>query len=368
VKLADGRSLRARVVGADAATDIALIKVESDAPLPTAPLGDSASLRVGEWVCAIGNPLAYEHTVTVGVVSYLGRKLFDASLDDYIQTDAAINFGNSGGPLINARGEVIGINAAISWRASSIGFAIPINMARSILPQLRAQGRVSRGYVGITLKALDPDLRQSLRLGNVEGALVQDVAAGSPGDRAGIRPYDVITSVDGEAVRTNEDLIRRIAMRTPGAQARLEIVRDGRAQFVNVRLAERPSDDDTVLPVATPPAVQPGSGRPGAPTPAATLGLALREVDRGTIRRLELPATVHGIYVTAVEPLSNAAAAGFAEGDIILEVNRQPVSGLREFARAAGPLSEGSVVVFLCYVPDLDQRVLRTIRIETSHS
>ena len=136
VKLADGRSLRARIVGVDPPTDVALIKVDVDTPLPVAPLGDSDRLRVGEWVCAIGNPLAYEHTVTVGVVSYLGRKLYDASLDNYIQTDAAINFGNSGGPLVNARGEVIGINAAISWRASNIGVAIPINQARSILPQL----------------------------------------------------------------------------------------------------------------------------------------------------------------------------------------------------------------------------------------
>ena len=146
VKLSDGRSLKARVIGSDPDTDIALIKIDGQAGLPVAPLGDSSTLRVGEWVCAIGNPLGYEHSVTVGVVSYLGRKLFDASLDNYIQTDAAINFGNSGGPLINSRGEVIGINAAISSRASNIGFAVPINGATAILPQLRARGRVSRGY------------------------------------------------------------------------------------------------------------------------------------------------------------------------------------------------------------------------------
>ena len=146
VKLADGRTLRAEVVGSDPDTDIALIKVSSPQPFPVAPLGDSDGLRVGEWVCAIGNPLAYEHTVTVGVVSYIGRKLFDRSLDNYIQTDAAINFGNSGGPLINARGDVIGINAAISSRASNIGFAVPVNQARAVLPQLKARGRVARGY------------------------------------------------------------------------------------------------------------------------------------------------------------------------------------------------------------------------------
>ena len=163
VKFSDGRSLHARVLGIDPDTDIALIKVDAK-NLPIAPMGDSETLRVGEWVCAIGNPLAYEHTVTVGVVSYLGRKLFDSSLDNYIQTDAAINFGNSGGPLINGQGEVVGINSAISQRASNIGFAVPINEARSILSQLRTEGRVSRGYMGVRLSDVDPDLQRSLRL------------------------------------------------------------------------------------------------------------------------------------------------------------------------------------------------------------
>ena len=175
VKFSDGRSLQARVLGIDPDTDIALIKVDAR-NLPVAPMGDSETLRVGEWVCAIGNPLAYEHTVTVGVVSYLGRKLFDTSLDNYIQTDAAINFGNSGGPLINGRGEVVGINSAISQRASNIGFAVPINEARSILPQLKTEGRVARGYMGVTLSDVDPDLQRSLRLTSTRGALVQDVS------------------------------------------------------------------------------------------------------------------------------------------------------------------------------------------------
>src|SRR5215470_8541312 len=158
VKLSDGRTARAHVVGADPDTDVALIKIDGLSGLPVAPLGDSSTLRMGEWVCAIGNPLGYDHSVTVGVVSFLGRKLFDMSLDNYIQTDAAINFGNSGGPLINTRGEVIGINAAISSRASSIGFAVPINGATSVLPQLRARGRVSRGYMGVGLRDVDADL------------------------------------------------------------------------------------------------------------------------------------------------------------------------------------------------------------------
>src|SRR5215831_3731269 len=228
VKLSDGRSLRARVIGTDPESDIALIKVDGETGLPVAPLGDSLTLRMGEWVCAIGNPLGYEHTVTVGVISYLGRKLFDASLDNYIQTDAAINFGNSGGPLINSRGEVIGINAAISSRASNIGFAVPINGARAILPQLRARGRVSRGYIGVTLRDIDADLQQSLKLTISKGALVQDISDGSPADRAGLKPYDTITGLDDEAIGNEDQLIREIAARAPGSAARLRFVRDGR--------------------------------------------------------------------------------------------------------------------------------------------
>ncbi len=167
---------------------------------------------------AIGNPLAYEHTVTVGVVSFIGRKLFDSSLDNYIQTDAAISFGNSGGPLINTRGEVIGINSAVSRQASNIGFAVPINQARAILPQLQAQGRVSRGYIGVALRDVDPDVQASLRLTRGDGALVQDVTAGSPGARAGIKPYDLIVAVDRQAVGSNDALIREIAERQPGLE------------------------------------------------------------------------------------------------------------------------------------------------------
>src|SRR3982751_4732521 len=206
-----------------------------------APAAASSSMRTGEWVCAIGNPLGYEHSVTVGVVSYLGRKLFDMSLDDYIQTDAAINFGNSGGPLINSRGEVIGINAAISSRASSIGCAVPINGASAALPQLRARGRVSRGYMGVGLRDVDADLERSLKLSVDHGALVQDITAGSPADRAGLRPYDVITSLDDRPISNDDQLIREISARAPGTAARLRLMRDGRDQTLTVKLAERPA-------------------------------------------------------------------------------------------------------------------------------
>src|SRR2546428_884732 len=294
VKLSDGRSLRARVIGADPDTDIALIKVDGQTGLPVAPLGDSSSLRMGEWVCAIGNPLGYEHTVTVGVVSFLGRKLFDMSLDNYIQTDAAINFGNSGGPLINSRGEVIGINAAISSRASSIGFAVPINGAAAVLPQLRARGRVSRGYIGVALRDVDPDLERSLKLPVSHGALVQDVTAGSPGDRAGLQPYDIIVSLDDIEIVNDDQLIREISGRTPGSPARLRAVRDGHQQNVTLKLAERPARDNAGNRSESP---APTSDRKIDPD-ALTLGLIVRELDRQTAERLELPKKKVGVLIT----------------------------------------------------------------------
>src|SRR3954454_10963587 len=244
VTLADGRAFRAEVVGTDPAIDVALLKIAGSHDLPEAPLGNSDELRVGEWVCAIGNPLGYVHSVTVGVVSFIGRKLFDVSLDDYIQTDAAINFGNSGGPLINARGEVIGINSAISSRASNIGFAVPINQAVGILPQLKTAGRVSRGFMGVALADVTPALQRSLTLGTAHGALVQDVTPGSPAERAGLHVYDVILDVEGLDISTNEQLIRNISARQPGTVARLGVVRDPRRLTLPVKLAERPPQDD----------------------------------------------------------------------------------------------------------------------------
>ena len=276
VKLSDGRMLRAHVVGSDPDTDIALIKVDGQTGLPVAPLGDSSTLRMGEWVVAIGDPLGYEHSVTVGVVSYIGRKLFDAGLDSYIQTDAAINFGNSGGPLINTRGEVIGINAAISARGSSIGFAVPIDLATSILPQLRARGRVSRGYVGVALRDVDEDLHGSLHLPVSHGALVQDVSSGSPGERAGLQPYDVIIALDGKAEANDDELIRDIAGHAPGTTVRLRVVRQGREEDVIVKLAERPNRERAQAPAPS----SPSSADRNRTDADAPFGLTVRDLDR----------------------------------------------------------------------------------------
>jgi len=360
VKLSDGRTMRARLIGADPDTDIALIKVDGQSGLPVAPLGDSSSLRMGEWVCAIGNPLGYEHTVTVGVVSFLGRKLFDMSLDNYIQTDAAINFGNSGGPLINSRGEVIGINAAISSRASSIGFAVPINGATAVLPQLRARGRVSRGYMGVGLRDVDQDLERSLKLSVDHGALVQDITSGSPADRAGLRPYDVITSLDDRPISNDDQLIREISARAPGTAARLRLLRDGRDQTLTVKLAERPARERDK------PDVNPSAPPEHAKTDADTLplGLVVRDIDRQTADRLELPRQLHGVLITRVEPMSSSFDGGIERGTVLLEINRQPVESVADYRRVARAARPGDILTLYIYAPDLDQRQLKTIRVE----
>ena len=357
VKLADGRSLHAEVVGSDPDTDIALIKVDGNGPFPHAMLGDSSKLRVGEWVCAIGNPLAYERTVTVGVISFLGRKLFDPSLDNYIQTDAAISFGNSGGPLINSRGQVIGINSAVSRQASNIGFAVPINQARAVLKQLRTLGRVERGYIGVALRDVDPDIQASLKLSRGDGALVQDVTPGSPGARVGLRAYDVIVSVDGAKVTTHDVLIRQIADRRPGSVAKLEYLRDGRTLVAQVKLAERPRQ-----PIDTSPA---SAERSIQRTGPGELGLSLIEIDDSNAHRFDIPAGMTGLLVQRVEPLSVAYDGGIERGSIILEVNRQPVNSIAGWRRIVGAARPGDVLAVYLYEPELDQRAIRAVRTES---
>src|SRR3989441_1820212 len=361
VKLSDGRSLHARVIGTDPAIDVALVRLPGVTGLVAAPLGDSNGLRVGEWVCAIGNPLGYVHSVTVGVVSFIGRKLFDASLDDYIQTDAAINFGNSGGPLINARGEVIGINAAISSRASSIGFAVPISGATAILQQLRARGHVSRGYIGVALKDVDPDLQQSLKLTVSHGALVQDVTQGSPGDRAGVLPYDTIVALDDRPVTSDDQLIREIAGRSPGSAARLRILRDGHEETITLKLAERPpreGEDRKAEPRAPPVPADRKNDQD------LLLGLTVRDLDRQIAARLDVPRQTKGVLITRVEPLSSSFDAGIERGTVLLEINRERIESAADYRRVLRAARPGEILPRYIYSPELEQRQLKTVRVD----
>ncbi len=351
--LSDKRAFRAEVVGIDPAIDVALLRIPDAASLPVAPLGDSSSLQVGEWVCAIGNPLGYVHSVTVGVVSFLGRKLFDQSLDAFIQTDAAISFGNSGGPLINARGEVVGMTTAISSESSNIGFAIPISQVVAVLPQLRELGRVSRGYIGVTLTSVTPPLRNALRLGAATGALVQDVSTGKPGERAGLRAYDVIVAVDGEPVRSDEDLIRYISGRLPGTVAELELWRDGAVRQVPIKLAERP-----LLETSRGRVPQPSGLRSVAGSEYGPLGIAVRDVDEAMAARNRIPEEVHGVMVAYVDPAGPGRLAGLRSGQVILELNRGTVTSTAEFRVRIAALQPGDSVAVLIYDPLVDGRVI----------
>jgi len=359
VTLADGRALRAEVVGTDPAIDVALLRVAAPGTLEPAPLGNSDDLRVGEWVCAIGNPLGYVHSVTVGVVSFMGRKLFDASLDDYIQTDAAINFGNSGGPLINARGEVIGINSALSSRASNIGFAVPINQAVAILPQLKSSGRVSRGFIGVVLTDVTPDLQRSLNLPVARGALVQDVSDDSPAYRAGVRPYDIIVTVEGREILTNEELIRDISGRSPGSIARLELLRDGRRYPVQLKLIERPRDDGGSETLAAP---RRGS-EPGEAD--LLLGLLVRDFDAAFARRMEVPSSIkRGVVVARVDPAAASFTPPIRRGFIITEINRRPVHAVGDFERIVRAARSGDALAFYGYDPAVGQRSIVLVMVD----
>ena len=344
VTLSDGRIFRADVVGVDPAIDVALLRVHSKAPLPAAPLGNSDTLRVGEWVCAIGNPLGvYTHSVTVGVISFLGRKLFDSGLDAYIQTDAAISFGNSGGPLLNARGQVVGITTAISAQASNIGFAVPISQVVAVLPQLREHGTVARGYIGVGLRSVTPTLRRALRIEPEEGALVEDVTPDTPAERAGLRPYDVVVGADGHSVHSDEDLTRYVSSRQPGTLTSLEVWRDGELKRVFVKLRDRPLPRAVSRRTPTDPDLRPIT------QPQSPLGLRVRELDDDTANRLSIPDTIRGVLVADVDPTGPARLALVRTNQVILEVNRRRINSVQDYLSALATLETGQAAVLLLF-------------------
>jgi serine protease Do len=347
VTLGDGRAFKGAVIGVDPEIDVALLQVTSPEPLVPAPIGRSATLRVGEWVCAIGNPLGYPQSVTVGVVSFLGRKVLNPSLDALIQTDAAITFGNSGGPLINAHGEVVGVTAAISSQAANIGFAVPIDQVVEILPQLKEVGRVSRGYLGIGLTTLTPGLQRALDLEPARGVLVQDVTPDTPAERAGLRPYDVILRADDQLVTLEEDLTRYISARAPGTVVNVEFWREGGRRTLPVRLSERPLESRT---------------RSRSTVPAArddvALGLRVVDLDAATARRKGLSDGTIGVLIASVDLAGPARAASVREGQVLLEVNRQRVGSAAQYRAIVAALRPGTPVALFVYDPISRQRVI----------
>ncbi|MCB9378022.1 MAG: Do family serine endopeptidase [Holophagales bacterium] len=332
----DERLFDAEVKGTDPATDLALLKIDVGRTLSYLPLGDSDKLRVGDYVMAIGNPLALDHTVTVGVVSAKGRSIGlsrDSSFENFIQTDAAINRGNSGGPLVNLRGEVVGIATAMNWGAENIGFAVPVATLKAVLPQLREKGKVSRGYLGINIQNLDYDRAEAFGLDKAEGALVTRVIEDSPAAKAGIQHGDIVLSVDGRAVHETRDLIDYVSAQGPGKKVELGVLRDGKRLARTVELTERDAGGDETE--AAPEA---------APSGIEWLGLDYQELTPGTRESYGLPAGVDGVVVRDVAASSPLYDEGVAPGDLIVEVNGIPVRSARDFESAVSGVRAGGFV------------------------
>jgi serine protease Do len=344
VRLADKREFPALLVGADPSTDLALLRVQAK-NLPSVPMGDSDALRVGEWVCAIGNPYRFDHSVTVGVVSSKGRKIYDPSFDAYIQTDAAINPGNSGGPLINAAGEAVGINSAVSIQGQGIGFAVPINVARQILEPLRMRGKVSRGYLGIQLHELDPDLQKLLGIEDARGAVVLEVVPGEAAEKAGLQRYDVITAVSGRPVADGDQLVQLIAEKPPGTTVVLAVLRDGKRLELPALLTERG---------LSPEEVQEEDGEEeweeDHSAEGDALGLVVGEMGKEIAAELRLPADRRGVMVKEVVGLAGGLEV-VAQGDLVVEVNRHPTPTLAAYRKVLGTLKDGEAAWLFVHRP-----------------
>ena len=332
VTLTDGREYEARVVGRDPKTDLAVLQVDVAEPLPVATLGSSDSLRVGDWVMAIGNPFGLSHTVTAGIVSGKGRIIGAGPYDDFIQTDASINPGNSGGPLFNMHGEVVGINTAMVPHGRGIGFAIPIDTAKPLIPQMVATGGVTRGYLGVSIQSISPDLAEALKLDGTQGALVGEVMTDSPAARAGLQTGDVITTFDGKPVSSSQDLPGMVAETPVDRNVTVTVQRQGDSLDLAVTVGKMYAETARV-------AEEPEPGR-------GNLGLYLRDRqadDRGD----DDPAVANGVLVTRVQPGSPAAASGIRSGDVILQVDQKPVESIADVKQVLAETDEESPLVLL---------------------
>lgn len=332
VVLRDGTRLKATLRGRDPKTDLAVLKVSSDKPLPYVAFGDSDAMRVGDWVLAIGNPFGLGGTVTLGIISARNRDISAGPYDSFIQTDAAINKGNSGGPLFNMKGEVVGVNSAIlspSGGSVGIGFAIPANLAKTVVAQLIKYGETRRGWLGVKIQTLSEDMAQALGLKRAEGALVAEVTPGGPAGKAGLKPRDVILSFDGRAITRMRDLPRIVAETPVGKRVVVEVMRDGRRLALNVELG-RLEDGEKMMRARAGSAAGPGDGKDKAADEAGhrvLLGMTLRPVDDRSRARFKLPAKIgKGLLVMQVAAESQAAEKGIVEGDVIVEVGGKEVA------------------------------------------
>lgn len=331
IRLSDKSNMIAQVIGRDKETDIAVLKIQSDRVFPAAHFGDSNTLKVGQWVLAVGNPMGLDRTVTLGVISGIGRERLNLSrYENFIQTDAAINPGNSGGPLFNLRGEVIGINTAIIHMAQGIGFSIPADMVSRVVDQLVTQGRVVRGWLGVGIQSLTKELAEQFGIREGRGVLVNEVYEHDPAHMAGILPGDIILSVDDSPVDSPNQLSRLVARVGPGDNAKILLLRDGKELTYLVPMAER--QEKSVL-----------ASLPLQKT-EVTLGMDVQALTAALAEQFELQETV-GVLVTKVEPGGLAHSEGIQEGDLINEVNRQTIRTVTQFSEAVGKVKPGQTVL-----------------------
>ncbi|MGD2186325.1 MAG: DegQ family serine endoprotease [Desulfobacterales bacterium] len=329
VKLKDEREFNATIVGRDPNTDIALLKIESDENLPTAKLGNSDKLKVGQWVVAIGSPFGLEHTVTAGIVSAKGRVIGSGPYDDFIQTDASINPGNSGGPLLNLQGEVVGINTAIVASGQGIGFAIPVNLAKGIIVALKTEGEVTRGWLGVAIQDLSGDMAEYYEIENQEGVFVMDVFEGDPADKAGIKPRDIILEVNGQKIKTSRQLTGMIAGIPVGETAEIKILRDGKEKTVKVEIVKR---DEAKLA---------SRGRPREQ--AEEFGIRVSNLTPEIAQRLNIDET-SGVIVIEIQSGSKGEEADIRVGDIIKEINRHPIETISDYQEILSQVDSGQSV------------------------
>jgi serine protease Do len=332
VTMADSQVYKAKVVGHDPKTDLAVLKIDPKAALPVAPMGNSTDLKVGEWVVAIGNPFGLGHTVTAGIVSAKGRVIGAGPYDDFIQTDAPINPGNSGGPLFNMRGELVGINTAIVASGQGIGFAIPIDLAKPLIPQLMTTGEVTRGYLGVSIQSVTPELAKAMKLEERQGALVSEVVSGGPAAKAGLHQGDVIVDFNGTTIKDARDLPAVVARTPVGEEVTVTLHRDGKLQKVPVTVGKLPSE-------------KVASAESGQ-TAQSQWGLQLQEVTPQVARQRGLDER-SGVVIVGIQPGSPAERAGLQRGDVIREVNRQPVTSVQEMRDAIAKADNQDALLLL---------------------
>jgi serine protease Do len=330
VKLSDGKEHKAKVIGKDAKTDIALIKIKSNDSLPVAETGDSDKLRVGDWVMAIGNPFGLEQTVTAGIVSAKGRVIGAGPYDNFIQTDASINPGNSGGPLFNMEGKVVGINTAIVAQGQGIGFAIPISMAKSILSDLKTKGKVTRGMLGIIVQDITEDIAKTMKLKDKSGVLISEVSEGDPADKAGLKSGDIVTEINGKPVKDTHDLLLMIAGFPIGETIKVKIVRDGQEKVFPITIAERTEKSEMA----------------SAQQTGETFGMTVQEITPEIAQHLGLTIK-KGIIVVDVQEGSTAEEVGIQPQDIILQVNKVKVTTMKEYQKEIAKAGEKGGILLL---------------------